>query len=99
MRPSLLPVSSIIHSLKQTNRLLRTLVAIYNTEHDGSWVVDHDTCLKAMQAPLGDHALTPSSEKLAKRDNCYGSGHNDYEGGYYKIDGIGAFGSEMYPSD
>ncbi|KAI1179825.1 hypothetical protein F4777DRAFT_401181 [Nemania sp. FL0916] len=75
--------------------------AIYNTEHDGSWVVDHDTCLKAMKAPLGDHAPKMKRDgkeyfQLTKRDNCYGKDHNDYEGGYYKIDSIGAFGSEVY---
>ena len=50
-----------------------------------------------MQAPLGDHAAKPSDgSKLIRRDNCYGSSNNDYEGGYYKIDGVGAFGSEVY---
>ena len=45
-----------------------------------------------MLGPLGDHA--PAG--LVKRDNCWGHKHNDYEGGYYKIDGLGAFGSEVY---
>ncbi|KAI0405235.1 hypothetical protein F4802DRAFT_189283 [Xylaria palmicola] len=74
--------------------------AIYNTEREGSYVVDHDTCLRAMKAPLGDHATKKREGReyvqLSRRDNCYGKKHNDYEGGYYKIDGIGAFGSEVY---
>ena len=49
-----------------------------------------------MQAPLGDHSDAPKHDELRKRDNCYGKNNNDYEGGYYEIDGIGAFGSEMY---
>ena len=59
--------------------------------------MDHDTCLRAMKGPLGDHAPTKRDE-LVKRDNCWGHKHNDYEGGYYKIDGLGAFGSEVYQS-
>ncbi|OTA94371.1 hypothetical protein M434DRAFT_29992 [Hypoxylon sp. CO27-5] len=73
--------------------------AIYNTEHAGTWVVEHDTCLRAMKAPLGSHATKRDGKDyvwLGKRDNCYGTKHNDYEGGYYKIDTIGAFGSEVY---
>ncbi|KAI1501828.1 hypothetical protein F5X99DRAFT_428071 [Biscogniauxia marginata] len=74
--------------------------AIYNTEREGTYVVDHDTCFRAMKAPLGSHATKKRDGEnyvwLGKRDNCYGSKHNDYEGGYYKIDGIGAFGSEVY---
>ncbi|XXH02556.1 hypothetical protein Hte_008933 [Hypoxylon texense] len=74
--------------------------AIYNTERDGTYVVDHDTCLSAMKAPLGNNIKrTINGEEhvqLGKRDNCYGKKHKDYEGGYYKIDGIGAFGSEVY---
>lgn len=50
-----------------------------------------------MKAPLGNHVSRRDGlVTLAKRDNCYGSKHSDYEGGYYKIDGIGAFGSEVY---
>ena len=70
-------------------------VAIYNTDRDGTYVVDHDTCLRAMKGPLGDHA-PKGHDELVKRDNCFGTKHNDYEGGYYKIDGLGAFGSEVY---
>ena len=69
-------------------------VAIYNTEREGTYVVDHDTCLRAMKGPLGNHAT--KRDELVKRSNCWGSKHNDYEGGYYKIDGLGAFGSEVY---
>ncbi|KAI1414300.1 hypothetical protein F5Y13DRAFT_188400 [Hypoxylon sp. FL1857] len=75
--------------------------AIYNTEHAGTWVVDHDTCLRAMKAPLGNHATKRDGEDyvwLGKRDYCYGTKHNDYEGGYYEISKIGAFGSEVYAS-
>ncbi|KAH9900214.1 hypothetical protein F4778DRAFT_792117 [Xylariomycetidae sp. FL2044] len=82
--------------------------AIYNTERSPTYVVDHDTCLRAMQAPLGSHAATPAARRtrraadgteyveLVKRDSCYGDKHDDYKGGYYKIDDIGAFGSEVY---
>ena len=49
------------------------------------------------KGPLGDHAPTGHDE-LVKRDNCWGHKHNDYEGGYYKIEGLGAFGSEVYQS-
>ncbi|KAL9044321.1 MAG: hypothetical protein Q9214_002534 [Letrouitia sp. 1 TL-2023] len=71
--------------------------AIYNTEKSGTWVVNHDTCLRAMKAPLGSHAVKRDGYvRLIKRDNCWGSDHNDYEGGYYEVSDIGAFGSEVY---
>ena len=74
------------------------IVAIYNTERQGTWRVDYDTCFRAMKAPLGNHLPKRDGEGnvLSKRDDCWGSKHNDYEGGYYKIDAIGAFGSEVY---
>ncbi|CAJ2506457.1 Uu.00g005870.m01.CDS01 [Anthostomella pinea] len=75
--------------------------AIYNTDREGSYVVDHDTCLRAMKGPLGSHITKRDGKDYVlfeKRDNCYGTKHNDYEGGYYKVDGIGAFGSEVYSS-
>ena len=75
------------------------IVAIYNTERDGTYVVNHETCLRAMKGPLGNNVSKrelDSRSPLEKRDNCYGKDHRDYEGGYYKIDGIGAFGSEVY---
>ncbi|KAI0834149.1 hypothetical protein F5Y06DRAFT_300859 [Hypoxylon sp. FL0890] len=84
---------------KKTGPNGQIVFAIYNTEHAGTWVVDHETCLRAMMAPLGSHAPKRDGEDyvwLGKRDNCYGKKHNDYEGGYYKIDTIGAFGSEVY---
>jgi hypothetical protein len=76
-------------------------VAIYNTERAPTYLVDHETCLRAMKAPLGDHAVKRDANstayiRLGKRDNCWGTKNNDYEGGYYKVDGIGAFGSEVY---
>lgn len=50
-----------------------------------------------MKGPLGSHADKRDGHvPLGKRDNCYGTKHNDYEGGYYQVDGIGAFGSEVY---
>ncbi|KAI0379831.1 hypothetical protein F5Y04DRAFT_282307 [Hypomontagnella monticulosa] len=73
--------------------------AIYNTERSPTYVVDHDTCLRAMKAPLGSHAVKRDGVEyvqLGKRDDCYGKKHHDYEGGYWKVDGIGAFGSEVY---
>ncbi|KAL8950647.1 MAG: hypothetical protein Q9222_003331 [Ikaeria aurantiellina] len=72
--------------------------AIYNTLHTGSYVVDHDTCVRAMKGPLGNNAVKSKRRDnlLSKRDYCYGSDHKDYEGGYYEVNGIGAFGSEVY---
>ncbi|GFF52467.1 hypothetical protein IFM61606_06423 [Aspergillus udagawae] len=70
--------------------------AIYNTQYSDAWILNSDTCYNAMIAPLGNHAKRDVS--LGKRDNCWGSKHNDYEGGYYKVDKIGAFGSEVYAS-
>ncbi|KAK7959367.1 uncharacterized protein PG986_004221 [Apiospora aurea] len=86
---------------KQTGPAGNIVFAIYNTERDGTYVVDHDTCMKAMKAPLGSHAVKRGGDGqehvyLGKRDDCYGKKHNDYEGGYWKVDGIGAFGSEVY---
>lgn len=82
-----------------TNKPLSTSVAIYNTQKSDTYVVDHDTCLRAMKAPLGSHAVKRDGHiQLSKRDNCYGKTHNDYEGGYYQVNGIGAFGSEVYSS-
>ena len=51
-----------------------------------------------MKAPLGDHISEWSKENnvLSKRDCCYGASNNGYEGGYYEVNGIGAFGSEVY---
>ena len=51
-----------------------------------------------MLAPLGSHAVKRDGhvQLLGKRDNCYGKKHNDYEGGYYEVNDIGAFGSEVY---
>ena len=50
-----------------------------------------------MQAPLGGHTSKRSEVSLLqKRDSCYGKDNNDYEGGYYKVNGIGSFGSEVY---
>ncbi|KAI1366809.1 hypothetical protein F5Y08DRAFT_350703 [Xylaria arbuscula] len=69
--------------------------AIYHTEGENTYNVDHDTCLRAMLAPLGDH-VSKRDGVIGRRDNCYGTKHNDYEGGYYKIDNVGAFGSEVY---
>ncbi|KAI1178005.1 hypothetical protein F4777DRAFT_540179 [Nemania sp. FL0916] len=69
--------------------------AIYHTEGENTYNIDHDTCKRAMLAPLGNH-LSKRDGDLSKRDNCYGSDHHDYEGGYYKIDNVGAFGSEVY---
>ncbi|KAL8794953.1 MAG: hypothetical protein Q9195_002535 [Heterodermia aff. obscurata] len=71
--------------------LIGTQVAIYNTERAGTYLVNSETCSSAMKAPLAKH--------LAKRDSCYGGDHNDYEGGYYRVDGIGAFGSEVYAAE
>lgn len=55
-----------------------------------------------MKGPLGDNAkrdvneIANDANAMVKRDNCYGTNHDDYEGGYYSVDGIGAIGSEMY---
>ncbi|KAI2633333.1 hypothetical protein GGS21DRAFT_129008 [Xylaria nigripes] len=76
------------------------VLAIYNTERSETYVIDHKTCYDAMLAPLGDHVSHKRDGKeyvqLGKRDNCYGTKNHDYEGGYYKVDSIGAFGSEVY---
>ncbi|KAK8029565.1 hypothetical protein PG993_010856 [Apiospora rasikravindrae] len=86
---------------KQTGPVGNIVFAIYNTEREGTYVVDHDTYLKPMKAPLGDHAAERGEDReeyvyLGKRDECYGKKHGDYEGGYWKVDVIGAFGSEVY---
>ncbi|KAL8709976.1 MAG: hypothetical protein Q9220_005427 [cf. Caloplaca sp. 1 TL-2023] len=66
----------------------------------GSYIVDHDTCVRAMKGPLGNNAVKSKRGDdvllLSKRDYCYGSDHKDYEGGYYEVTTIGAFGSEVY---
>lgn len=51
-----------------------------------------------MKAPLGDHVHKRDGhvQLLGKRDDCWGHKHNDYEGGYYEVNNIGAFGSEVY---
>ena len=73
-------------------------VAIYNTAYTGIWVVDHDTCLDATKAPLGNYISKRSGEDhtLSKRDYYYSGSYNDYEGGYYQLNRIGAFRSEVY---
>ncbi|RHZ44267.1 uncharacterized protein CDV56_101028 [Aspergillus thermomutatus] len=71
--------------------------AIYNMQYSDAWILNSDTYYNAMIAPLGNHAKCDVS--LGKRDNCWGSKHNDYEGSYYKVGKIGAFGSEVYASN
>ena len=73
-------------------------VAVYNILSPGTHVVDHDTCLRALQGPLSTHAVAPPpGSRIAKWGNpCWGSTNNDYEGGYYQVNNIGAFGSEIY---
>ncbi|KAI1135239.1 hypothetical protein F5Y05DRAFT_396045 [Hypoxylon sp. FL0543] len=56
----------------------------------------------AMKAPLLKYLSKRTEDgeeyvQLGKRDYCYGKGHNDYEGGYYHVKNIGAFGTEVYP--
>ncbi|KAI2626992.1 hypothetical protein GGS26DRAFT_592612 [Hypomontagnella submonticulosa] len=74
--------------------------AIYNTEKSSTYLVDKNTCLTAMKAPLGSHAVKRDDGeeyiRLGKRDDCWGKKHNDYEGGYWKVSDVGAFGSEVY---
>ncbi|KAI0968549.1 hypothetical protein F4678DRAFT_481785 [Xylaria arbuscula] len=75
--------------------------AIYNTARDPAYVVDHDTCYNAMIAPLKGHLTKrENSDELvklrARNDGCWGSKNDDYQGGYYSVNGIGAFGSEVY---
>ncbi|KAL8949582.1 MAG: hypothetical protein Q9222_004318 [Ikaeria aurantiellina] len=76
------------------------VLAIYNQARSPSYVVNHDECLRAMQAPLGDHKEEPEKprDELRKRrtDNCWGPKNDDYMGGYYYLNGIGSFGSEVY---
>ncbi|KAI9712985.1 MAG: hypothetical protein M1812_006733 [Candelaria pacifica] len=77
------------------------VLAVYNQKQERSWTWNADTCYNAMIGPLGSHAKRDVDDlegQVVKRDNCYGKNHNDYEGGYYSVDGIGAFGSEVYPN-
>ncbi|KAK9783887.1 putative Ecp2 effector protein domain-containing protein [Seiridium cardinale] len=88
------------------------IFAIYNTEKEGSMVVDYTTCYNAMMEPAKSgmpagvnppvhdefkRSSAGSTLRFAKRDGdtCYGKDNNDVEGGYYKVDGMGAFGSEI----
>ena len=54
-----------------------------------------------MESPVGFSRISKRDGLVAltKRDDCYGTEHNDYEGGWYKFDGIGAFGTEVYGAD
>lgn len=99
--------TSDTHGISLTNQKDKNAVgpagnivfAIYNTEREGSYVVDRDSCLSAMKAPLGNRAVKRDGVeyvRLGKRDECWGHKNNDYEGGYWKVDGVGAFGSEVY---
>ncbi|KAL8945817.1 MAG: hypothetical protein Q9222_007695 [Ikaeria aurantiellina] len=59
--------------------------SIFNLYHsDGTYVVDHASCLDAMKKQTNDDS------------NCYGSDHGDTKGGYWKVDDVGLFGSEIY---
>ena len=44
-----------------------------------------------MKAPINAYL----SNKPGNSNPCYGARNMDYEGGYYKINDIGAFGSEV----
>ena len=59
-------------------------VAIYNTKMSPTYVVNHDDCVTYML-------------KQSNTDSkCYGSKNKDTEGGYWKVDSVGLFGSEVY---
>ena len=67
--------------------------AIYNTARSPTYAVSQDSCTTAMLAPLV--AYLNKGHKNGKGDVCYGSKNKDYEGSYYFVDGVGAFGSEV----
>lgn len=75
---------------------------IYNTQHEGSYVVDAKSCIEYMEAPINQSKRKRDGVEYMylpeKRDGdvCYGKKNDDYEGGYWKVDGVGAFGSEVY---
>ena len=69
------------------------IFAIYNTARSPVYVVSYETCWTAMLAPL--KAYLKKGHRGGKGDKCYGPQNDDYEGGYYFIDGVGAFGSEV----
>ncbi|KAH8664649.1 hypothetical protein BX600DRAFT_512657 [Xylariales sp. PMI_506] len=68
--------------------------AIYNLNRSPSYMIDYNTCYNAMLAPL--NAYLDQNNQNGWGDKCYGSVNHDYEGGYESVDGIGAFGSEVY---
>ncbi|KAI1073832.1 hypothetical protein F5B20DRAFT_574517 [Whalleya microplaca] len=72
--------------------------SVWNTQMKGTYTFDKGTCVKGMKAPLGSHWNKRDIDgvehvRISKRDNCYGTKHNDYEGGWSKVSHIGAFGS------
>jgi hypothetical protein len=69
--------------------------AIYNTARSPTYVVSFDSCWTAMLAPL---VAFLNKGPGGNGDRCYGSKNNDYEGGYYSVDGVGVFGSEVTKS-
>ncbi|PGG99434.1 hypothetical protein AJ80_09358 [Polytolypa hystricis UAMH7299] len=77
--------------------LAENFFIMYNTKHGKPYRLDFDTCFKAMKAPLGKNAHAKRGDStlinLAKRDDCYGTKNHDYEGGWYEVNKVGAFGS------
>lgn len=70
---------------------------IYNIERDTPYLVNVDTCMSAMKAPIASHIQKRDGASyvvLGKRDTCFGSKNRDYEGGWYKEDGV-AIGTEI----
>ncbi|KAL8951489.1 MAG: hypothetical protein Q9222_002543 [Ikaeria aurantiellina] len=61
----------------------RVAFAIFNTKSDPTYLVTYDDCV--------DYMLKQSNTD----SKCYGKKHDDTEGGYWSVDGVGLFGSEV----
>ncbi|MCJ1426267.1 hypothetical protein MMC29_004170 [Sticta canariensis] len=60
------------------------LFVIYNRELDPAYMINKDDCVSYM------------SKQSNEDSKCYGKKHKDTKGGYWNVDGVGLFGSEIY---
>ena len=63
--------------------MLIFLVGIFNTKVTPTYLVTEQQCYDSM------------AKQSNSDSRCYGKSHNDTEGGYWGVDTVGYFGSEV----
>ncbi|KAF2435072.1 hypothetical protein EJ08DRAFT_656711 [Tothia fuscella] len=78
--------------LEKTGTDGNVIFAIYNYKYADFYNIDSASCYDAMVAPINAY----KNNKKEQGNKCFGAINSDYEGGYYYVDGVGAFGSEVH---